>query len=118
MVRGIQKFRDCFKEFTGSYIIIGGTACDIAIDQAGLKPRATKDMRKHKNDVFRLASLLSADNKFLLPDALKTDLHRFIGIVKEDLPDISIFQEMGIRSIDVQKLFQQFCVNFNITVNR
>lgn len=256
MVRGIQKFRDYFKEFVGSFVIIGGTACDIAIDQAGLKPRATKDIdiilivealspefvtefwkfivaggyeikekgeterryyrfikpieaefpfqieifsrnpdlldlkegthltpipvsdgslslsaillddsyyeytlnhcrddmglhiantealiclkarafldllerksagegvsdkdiRKHKNDVFRLASLLAVDNKFLLPDDLKTDLHRFIDIVKEDLPDISIFQEMGIRSIDVQKLFQQFCANFNITI--
>ncbi len=29
MVIGIDKFREYFKDFTGNYIIIGGTACDI-----------------------------------------------------------------------------------------
>ncbi|UBM61559.1 hypothetical protein LA303_09040 [Candidatus Sulfidibacterium hydrothermale] len=43
MVRGIEKFREYFKDFPNSYIIIGGTACDIIIEDAGLKPRATKD---------------------------------------------------------------------------
>ncbi|VAW29026.1 hypothetical protein MNBD_BACTEROID07-728 [hydrothermal vent metagenome] len=43
MVRGIEKFREYFKGFPNSYIIIGGTACDIIIEDAGFKPRATKD---------------------------------------------------------------------------
>ena len=43
MVRGIEKFREYFKGFPKSYIVIGGTACDIIIEGAGLKPRATKD---------------------------------------------------------------------------
>lgn len=44
MVTGIDKFRKYFKNFTGSYIIIGGTACDIILDDAGFTPRATKDI--------------------------------------------------------------------------
>ena len=44
MVVGIEKFREYFKDFSGSYIIIGGTACDIILDDAGLTPRATKDI--------------------------------------------------------------------------
>ena len=43
MVIGIEKFREYFKEFTESYIIIGGTACDIILEDAGFTPRATKD---------------------------------------------------------------------------
>ena len=43
MVRGIEKFREYFKGFPNSYVIIGGTACDIIIEDAGFKPRATKD---------------------------------------------------------------------------
>jgi len=44
MVIGIEKFKDYFKEFPESYIIIGGTACDIVLAEAGLIPRATKDI--------------------------------------------------------------------------
>lgn len=44
MVRGLEKFREYFKNYNGSYVIIGGTACDIAINDAGLTPRATKDI--------------------------------------------------------------------------
>jgi hypothetical protein len=44
MVRGLEIFRQHFKDFTDNYIIIGGTACDIIIDNIGLTPRATKDI--------------------------------------------------------------------------
>lgn len=44
MVRGLEIFRQHFNEFTDNYIIIGGTACDIIIDNIGLIPRATKDI--------------------------------------------------------------------------
>ena len=44
MVRGLEIFREHFKEFTDNYIIIGGTACDIVINNVGLTPRATKDI--------------------------------------------------------------------------
>jgi hypothetical protein len=257
MVKGLKKFREHFKDYIGSYVIIGGSACDIAIDAAGLKPRATKDIdiilivealspefvnefwkfiqagryeikergdperkyyrftkperddfpyqielfsrnpdlldlkngthltpipfsngapslsailldndyynytidhsrseaelhiantealiclkakafldlsqrkgygenvsdkeiRKHKYDVFRLTALLSPDNKFMLPDGVKIDLQRFTDLIKEDLPDNSIFKEMGLESIDSKSLFQQFIINFNIPVN-
>ena len=29
MVTGLLKFRDYFKGYTGSYVLIGGAACDI-----------------------------------------------------------------------------------------
>ncbi|HEX8014628.1 MAG TPA: hypothetical protein VF465_05295 [Flavobacterium sp.] len=44
MVRGLEIFRQHFNEFTNNYVIIGGTACDIIIDNIGLTPRATKDI--------------------------------------------------------------------------
>lgn len=44
MVRGLEKFHEYFRNYNGSYVIIGGTACDIAISDAGLRPRATKDI--------------------------------------------------------------------------
>lgn len=44
MVIGLDTFREYFKDYPDSYIIIGGTACDLVIDAAGFTPRATKDI--------------------------------------------------------------------------
>lgn len=44
MVVGMDVFKEFFKEFQDSYLIIGGTACDIIIEDAGFVPRATDDI--------------------------------------------------------------------------
>ncbi len=44
MVRGIDKFREYFRDFSDHYIIIGGTARDYAISEAGFTPKGTKDI--------------------------------------------------------------------------
>lgn len=44
MVVGIDKFREFFKDYPDHYTIIGGAACDILFDTAGLPFRATKDI--------------------------------------------------------------------------
>jgi len=56
MVRGLEIFKQYFKEYPESYIIIGGTACDIIIEDAGFIPRATKDI-----DMILIVEALSAD---------------------------------------------------------
>jgi len=257
MVRGLEKFREFFKNYNGSYVIIGGTACDIAINEVGLRPRATKDIdiiliveaispafvlkfwefvkeggyelkeqgdkdrryyrftkpgnneypyqveifsknpdllnlkgethltpipvsegvpslsailldgdyykytidhssfndalriantealiclkakayldlvkrkenseeisekdiRKHKLDIFRLAALLPADDNFILPNSIKGDLQEFTDLISGELPDNAIFKEMGLGTIDVEKLFGQLIKNFNLTAN-
>jgi len=257
MVRGLEKFREYFKNYNGSYVIIGGTACDIAINDAGLNPRATKDIdiillveaissafvqrfwkfvkdggyetkekgdeehnyyrfakpedtefpqmmeifsrnpdlldlkegthltpvpvsddvtslsailldrdyytytidhsssnnslriantealiclkakafldmtkrkaegveinskniRKHKFDIFRLAALLRTEENFTLPENLKTDMQSFIDQTGKELPDKAIFKEMGLAGIDVKQLFDQLIKNFNLSAN-
>ncbi len=44
MVKGLEKFREHFAEFADRYLIIGGTACDLALTVAGREFRATKDL--------------------------------------------------------------------------
>ena len=56
MVRGITIFSEYFKDYTDNYIIIGGTACDIIIEGAGLVPRATKDI-----DIILIVEALSSE---------------------------------------------------------
>lgn len=44
MVRGVEKFKEYFRDYTGQYTFIGGTACDIILGNLGEEFRATKDL--------------------------------------------------------------------------
>jgi hypothetical protein len=44
MVRGLDLFRQRFREFEGSFVLIGGAACDEWFTSLGLGFRATKDL--------------------------------------------------------------------------
>lgn len=44
MVKGIERFREWFEAYEDQYTIIGGTACDLLMDNEGLSFRATKDI--------------------------------------------------------------------------
>ena len=44
MVRGLARFREHFAGFEDHYVLIGGAACDLAMTEAGLDFRATKDL--------------------------------------------------------------------------
>nr|WP_243131817.1 hypothetical protein [Lacrimispora amygdalina] len=44
MVKGLDKFREYFADFSEQYVLIGGAACDISFDEIGADFRATKDL--------------------------------------------------------------------------
>lgn len=44
MVRGVEKFKEYFRSYTGQYTFIGGAACDILLGNLGEDFRATKDL--------------------------------------------------------------------------
>lgn len=44
MVKGLELFREHFKAFADRYVLIGGVACDLIMNEAGLPFRATKDL--------------------------------------------------------------------------
>lgn len=56
MVRGIEKFRETFSAYSGNYVIIGGSACEVHEENAGQTPRATKDI-----DIILIVEALSHD---------------------------------------------------------
>jgi hypothetical protein len=56
MVRGLDVFKKYFEQYPDNYVIIGGTACDIIIDEAGFVPRATKDI-----DIILVVEALSPE---------------------------------------------------------
>lgn len=44
MVQGVEIFREYFRDYTGQYAFIGGTACDIILGKLGEDFRVTKDL--------------------------------------------------------------------------
>lgn len=56
MVTGIESFREWFKGHEEKYTIIGGTACDILMNEDGLDFRATKDI-----DLVLIIEAIDAD---------------------------------------------------------
>ncbi len=45
-----------------------------------------KDIKKHKNDVFRLFQVIEPDIRVDLPDVIKSDMQRFLNAVIADPP--------------------------------
>ena len=56
MVRGLEQFKKYFEAFTDQYVLIGGVACTVVMEDAELDFRATKDL-----DIVLCVETLSRD---------------------------------------------------------
>ncbi len=73
-----------------------------------------KHLKKHKNDVFKLAAMLPVNSEFNLPNELKLHLKEFINSMKGNLPNKIIFKDMGIPSLDAAIVLQQIEKSFHL----
>ncbi len=106
MVHGLEKFKEYFHDHANQYIFIGGTACDILMDELGAPFRATKDLDMVLsaillNDVFRLLANVTPSSKFETAEEIKNDVIQFIELIKEDKPDL---RNLGIRGTSLDEL--------------
>jgi hypothetical protein len=44
MVKGLDVFQNWFSDYVDQYVLIGGTAASLTMEDAGLEFRATKDL--------------------------------------------------------------------------
>jgi hypothetical protein len=66
----------------------------------------SKQMKKHKADIFRLIVLLPNDAGFILPATIQSHVNQFTELIQSDLPDKAIFKEMGIGNIDSNRVYE------------
>ena len=64
----------------------------------------SKNIRKHKNDVFRLSILLTSDIRVTLSAAIQSDLEKFFSAMEVETIDLKTF---GIRSQSPQEILQK-----------
>lgn len=75
----------------------------------------SKHIKKHKNDVFRLAAVLPGDRSIQLPDNIRADITAFIARMEENLPDTApMLKAMGIGTLKAEDLIGQLKLTFNI----
>jgi len=109
MVRGLDIFKKYFEEYPDNYVIIGGTACDIIIDEAGFVPRATKDI-----DIILVVEALNTDfvkqfwqfindGKYLQREKSNDEIE-YYRFMKPENADFPYQIELFSRTPDVIKL--------------
>lgn len=63
----------------------------------------TKNIKKHKNDVFRLLANVSPESRIEVSEETQNDVMKFIEQLKEDKPDL---KNLGIRSASFDEMLE------------
>lgn len=61
----------------------------------------TKNIKKHKNDIFRLLINVSPTSRIETPRNIQNDVNLFLDQIKEDKPDL---KNLGIRGASLNEL--------------
>lgn len=72
----------------------------------------SKNIKKHKNDVFRLAQLITANTRKFLSPEIEGDMKEFLSEITDETVDL---KSLGIRGTDKQKMIDMLyeCYNLN-----
>ena len=70
----------------------------------------SKDIRKHRNDVFRLTELLNPNEKIATPEAVLQDIRRFVELSANE--DFSL-RQLGVR-MTVRELFERLRLAYGL----
>ena len=73
-----------------------------------------KHLKKHKNDVFKLAAMLPTESNYELPASIKKQLNEFLQVIKNELPDKQIFKDMGFPSLTAERIIEQNKKSFSL----
>lgn len=72
----------------------------------------SRDIKKHKNDIFRLSMLLSPGQKIKASDEVKEDLSFFIQSIRKE--DINL-KQLGIRGTDKKRILDLICKIYELS---
>jgi len=66
-----------------------------------------KDIRKHKNDVARLAALFTGNETCIVPANILTDMRAFIDAFEKAPPDMKALGLFGVTSKDITDVLKK-----------
>lgn len=62
----------------------------------------SKNIKKHKNDVFKISQLLAPSHVVSISDSIKDDMRSFIGAMADETIDLN---QLGLKSITLDQIF-------------
>lgn len=68
----------------------------------------SKDIKKHKNDVFRLSVLLTPNQSMVLPDEIKNDMTEFLSNMKDEDVNLKQLNVFGMTKSTVLEMLYLF----------
>ncbi len=71
----------------------------------------SKNIKKHKNDIFRLAQLISPDTKQLLNAEVENDMKTFLSEIANEEVDLKL---LGIRGTSQKELIDILYKCYNL----
>ena len=108
MVRGLQIFRDHFRDFKESFVIIGGTACDRLFAEQAIPFRVTKDVDmvlviETLDDAFvrRFWEFIKAGNYRKQQRSEKRQYYRFQNPASAGYPDMLELFSRRLEQMDI-----------------
>jgi len=69
-----------------------------------------KDIRKHRNDVARLAAILTGNESCAVPGSVHSDMARFIEAFENDPPDMKSLGIAGVTGKDITDLLRRIYI--------
>lgn len=63
----------------------------------------SKNIKKHKNDVFRLAQVIALDTRQMVSAEILEDMKQFLGLVENDNVDL---KTIGIKEISYKTMIE------------
>lgn len=70
-----------------------------------------KEVKKHKNDIFRLHQLLSINDNIILPPPIKNDLQEFFQRIEKEVIDL---KTLGLKNRTYEKVLNDLRAIYNI----
>ena len=98
-----------FSVLTNTYLILFKAKAwlDLTARKAGGQHIDGKDIKKHKNDIARLATLLTEDETCSVPVDIFADIIEFIREFEENPPDIKALGFSGITVKDITDVLRK-----------
>ena len=72
----------------------------------------SKDIKKHKNDIYRLTKLLTADEHIVLPEEIQNDIREFIGSVSTDNVNLKQLDIKGLTHKNIVTRRKKLCKKY------
>jgi hypothetical protein len=66
----------------------------------------TDDIKKHRNDVFRLSQLLVKERKCVISQQIRNDLKTFTDLIRQEHPDM---KTLGLRGLTLDDILSVIC---------